>query len=82
MRDLQKINLVQLYLFWKNLSIAMLLLMVLLTVSTWTHSIFSIFTAIICAFIIYVRIYVNKTSHHPTYMLVGYALMISIKPIP
>lgn len=78
MRDLQKINLVQLYLFWKNLSIAMLLLMVLLTVSTWTHSIFSIFTAIICAFIIYVRIYVNKTSHHPTYMLVGYALMISI----
>lgn len=78
MRDLQKINLLQLYLFWKNLSIAMLLLIVLLTVSTWTHSIFSIFTAIISAFIIYARIYANKTSHHPTYMLVGYALMMSI----
>lgn len=78
MKDLRKINLLQLYLFWKNLSIAILLLIILLTVSTWTHSIFSIFTAIICAFIIYVRIYVNKTSHHPTYMLVGYALMLSI----
>ncbi len=78
MKDLRKINLLQLYLFWKNLSIAMLLLIVLLTVSTWTHSIFTIFTAIICAFIIYARIYANKTSHHPTYMLVGYALMMSI----
>lgn len=78
MRDLQKINILQLYLFWKNLSIAMVLLIVLLTVSTWTHSIISIFTAIICAFIIYARIYANKTSHHPTYMLVGWALMISI----
>lgn len=78
MRDLQKINILQLYLFWKNLSITMVLLIVLLTVSTWTHSIISIFTTIICAFIIYARIYTNKTSHHPTYMLVGWALMISI----
>lgn len=78
MRDLQKINLLQLYLFWKNLSISMLLMILLLTVSTWTHSIFSIFTAIICVFIMYARIYANKTSHHPTYMLVAYSLMISI----
>lgn len=78
MKDLQKINLLQLYLFWKNLSISILLLIALLIVSTWTHSIYSIFTAIICAFVIYARIYANKTSHHPTYMLVGYALMMSI----
>lgn len=78
MRDLQKINILQLYLFWKNLSIAMVLLIVLLTVSTWTHSVISLFTAIICAFVIYVRIYANKTSHHPTYMLVGWSLMMSI----
>lgn len=78
MRDLQKVNLLQLYLFWKNLSIAVLLLIALLTASAWTHSIYAIFTAIGSAFIIYWRIYANKTSHHPTYMLVSYALMLSI----
>lgn len=78
MKDLQKINLLQLYLFWKNLTIALSLLIVMLVVSTWLPPVFSLFAAIICAAVIYVKIYLNKTSHHPTYVIVGYALMLSI----
>lgn len=78
MKDLFKVNILQLYLFWKNLSIAMVLLMVLLAISTFMAPIFSLGVAFVVAIVIYARIYANKTSHHPTYMLVGYALMVSV----
>lgn len=78
MKELFKINILQLYLFWKNLSIAMILLMALLTISTFMAPILSLGASLLVVLIIYSRIYTNKTSHHPTYMLVGYGLMLSV----
>ncbi len=56
----------------------MVLYIVILTVSTFCAPVYTLFTGIISTFIIYVRIYANKTSHHYTYMIVGYGLMMSI----
>lgn len=78
MKDLFKVNILQLYLFWRNLSLSIALLMVLLTISTFMAPIFSLGASLVVAFIIYSRIYINKTSHHPTYMLVGYSLLLSV----
>jgi hypothetical protein len=78
MQDLYKVNVIQLYLFWKNLSIGLFLLIVMQVISTWLNPLLSIFVAILCAFILFVRIYKNKTSRYPTYMIVCYALMSSI----
>ncbi len=75
MRDLYKVNMMQLYTFWKNLSIGLFLLVVMQVISTWISPMLSVFAAMASALILFVLIYRNKTSHHPTYMIVCYALM-------
>lgn len=78
MDDLKKVNALHLYLFWKNISITLALIAIIKIVNMYMPPFVSILSTAVAAIIIYVLIYANKTSQHPTYMVVCYALMLSM----
>lgn len=78
MDDLKKVNALHLYLFWKNISIALLMIAIIKVVNMYLPPFASILCTAVASIIIYVRIYLNKTSQHPTYMVVCYALMLAM----
>lgn len=77
MKDLHKVNIQQLYSFWKNLSVALLLIIILQVVGIFLAPLYTIVAALLGILVLYAIIYRDKTSQHPTYMLICYGLMMS-----
>lgn len=78
MQDLFKVNERQLYSFWKNLSIGLLVLMATLLLSRILPHYFSPIIGLIAAAFLYTLLYNNKLSNHSTCMVVPYAMFYCV----
>lgn len=78
MDDLKKVNALHLYLFWRNISITLGLLAIIKIANMMLPPFLALMITAVAAIIIYVMIYINKSSQHPIYMVVCYALMIAM----
>lgn len=78
MEDLKKVSSLQLYIFWKNLSIGLLTIVGLMTFSILLPFYFSPIVALISAAMLYVMLYNNKLSENSTCMVVTYALFFCL----
>lgn len=74
MEQLRKVSSVQLYNFWKNLSIGLLVIIGMIVLSVVLPYFFSPIVALIAAAILYTMLYNNKISHSSSCMLIVYAL--------
>lgn len=74
MRDLEKVNASQLFAFWKNLSIGMLVLTGTLFLSWIFPSYFSPIVGLIAAAFLYTMLYNNRITSSSTCMVVPYAM--------
>ncbi len=74
MRDLEKVNASQLFAFWKNLSIGMLVLTGTLFLSWIFPSYFSPIVGLIAAAFLYTVLYNNRITSSSTCMVVPYAM--------
>ena len=78
MEDLKKVSSRQLYTFWKNLSIGLLVVVGLIALSALLpFTFFSPILALIAAAVLYTMLYNNKLTHKSSCMLVIYAIFIS-----
>ena len=78
MEDLRKVNSLQLYSFWKNLSIGLLVVIALLAVSHVLPFYASPIVAIITAAFLYAMLYNQRVSGEGQCMVVIYALLYTI----
>lgn len=78
MQDLQKVNSYQLYSFWKNLSIGVLVMIALMAFSHMLPFYASPIIAILAAGFLYGMMYNDRIRQHKRCMIVIYALMYSI----
>lgn len=78
MKDLQKIDSYQLYMLWKNLSIALLVLIGALTFSRMLPSYISPIVALVAAALLYTRQYNNRREERPSCMLASYTIFLSL----
>lgn len=78
MDDLQKVNTLQLYSFWKNLSIGLLVVIALMAFSHIMPFYASPIIAVLAAGFLYAMIYNNKYGGNPQCMVVIYALLYTI----
>lgn len=78
MQDLEKVSSVQLYTFWKNLSIGLLTIVGVLVFSITLPFYFSPIVALIAAAFLYTLLYNNKLKHQQTCMVVPYSIFFSI----
>lgn len=74
MEELNKVSKEQLYSFWKNFSIGLLIIMVMVGLSALLPYYFSPIVALIAAAILYTILYNNKLTHKSNCMLVIYAI--------
>lgn len=74
MEDLKKISSDQLYTFWKNFSIGLLVIAITIGLSALLPYYFSPIVALIAAAVIYTILYNNKLTHKTSCMLVIYAI--------
>ncbi|MDE6095491.1 MAG: hypothetical protein K2G52_04820 [Muribaculaceae bacterium] len=75
MEDLGKVNSIQLYNLWKNLTVGMTTVIAMMTFSKLLPFYLSPVVSIICAAFLYVYIYNSKESRESSCMIVPYALM-------
>lgn len=78
MQDLEKVSSVQLYTFWKNLSIGLLTIVGVLVFSISLPFYFSPIVALVAAAFLYTVLYNNKVSHKPTCMVVPYSIFFCL----
>lgn len=78
MQDLRKVSSLQLYSFWKNLSIGLLTIVGLMTFSILLPFYFSPIVALVSAAMLYTMLYNNKLSENSTCMVVSYALFFCL----
>ena len=74
MKDLGKVNSRQLFSFWKNLSVGMLVMMGTLFLSWLFPFYFSPIISLIAAAYLYTMLYENKLRHSASCMIVPYAM--------
>lgn len=74
MRDLEKVNSTQLFSYWKNLSVGMLVMIGMLVLSRVLPSYFSPMIALLVAAFLYTLLYNNKVIKNRTCMIVPYAM--------
>ncbi len=74
MEDLQKVNSDQIYVFWKNFSIGLLVIMSVIGLSAILPYFFSPIIALIAAAILYTILYNNRLTHRSNCMLVIFAI--------
>lgn len=74
MEDLRKVSSLQLYSFWKNLSIGLLIIAGMILLSVILPYFFSPIIALISAAILYTMLYNNKVSRNSSCLIVIYAL--------
>lgn len=75
MEDLGKVNSMQLYNLWKNLTIGLVTVIAMMTFSRFLPFYFSPVTAIIGAAVLYVYIYNSKITRNASCMIVPYSAM-------
>ena len=75
MEDLGKVNSIQLYNLWKNLTVGMTTVIAMMTFSKLLPFYLSPVVSIICAAFLYVYIYNSKESRESSCMIVPEALM-------
>lgn len=78
MEDLNKVSSLQLYTFWKNLSIGLLLIVVLMALSIMLPYYFSPICALIVAAFAFTLVYNGRMSSGMNCMVVSYALFLCI----
>lgn len=78
MDSLTKINTVQLYQMWKNLSISLLVVILMMTLSKLLPSICSPLVALGCAAYLYTAIYNSRRSERHICVLISYTFFISL----
>ncbi len=78
MQDLEKISSLQLYTFWKNLSVGLLTIVGLLVFSISLPHYFSPIVALVAAAFLYTMLYNNKLSSKPTCMVVPYSIFFCL----
>lgn len=78
MEDLQKINSLKLYSFWKNLSIGLLALIAMMGVSQILPFYASPFISFLTAIFLYLLLYNNRNKADGSCMIVIYALLYSV----
>ena len=78
MEDLGKVNSLQLYTFWKNLSFGLLSIVALIAFSIILPYYFSPIVALLAAAVLYTLLYNNKLSHSSNCMLVSYSIFICL----
>ncbi|MDE6028511.1 MAG: hypothetical protein K2G23_10610, partial [Muribaculaceae bacterium] len=74
MEDLNKVSKEQLYVFWKNFSIGLLVIMIMIGLSALLPYYFSPIVALIAAAVLYTILYNNKLTNKANCMLVIYAI--------
>lgn len=74
MQDLSKINSNQLYVFWKNFSIGLLVIMLMIGLTQLLPYFFSPIIALMSAAVLYTILYNNKLTHKSSCMLGLYAI--------
>lgn len=75
MEDLGKINSMQLYYMWKNLTVGLVTLIATLTISKLLPSYVSPVVALVCAAFLYVYIFNSRISRETSCMIVPYSLL-------
>ena len=78
MQDLGKVSSLQLYTFWKNLSVGLLTIVGVLAFSILLPFYFSPIVALIAAAYLYTILYNNKISKHPSCMVVSYSIFFCL----
>lgn len=78
MEDLRKVGSLQLYAFWKNLSIGLLSVVAILVFSILLPNYFSPIVALIGAAVLYTLLYNNRLSSSSTCMLVPYSMFFCL----
>ena len=78
MQDLGKVSSLQLYTFWKNLSVGLLTVVGVLAFSILLPFYFSPIVALIAAAFLYTVLYNNKISKHPSCMVVSYSIFFCL----
>lgn len=78
MEDLKKVSSLQLYTFWKNLSVGLLAIVALMAFSILLPFYFSPILALIFAAFLYTILYNNKLNHSSVCMLVSYSIFICL----
>lgn len=76
MQDLKKVNSQQLYVFWKNFSIGLLVILIMIALSAILPYFFSPIVALISAAVLYTILYNNKITNKSNCMLVILAIFI------
>lgn len=74
MEDLKKVNSEQLYVFWNNFSIGLLVIMLMIGLTALLPYFFSPIIALIAAAVLYTILYNNKLTHKTNCMLVIFAI--------
>lgn len=78
MQDLEKVSSLQLYSFWKNLSVGLLTVVGVLAFSILLPFYFSPIIALLAAAYLYTVLYNNKISRKPSCMVVSYAIFLCL----
>ena len=78
MQDLGKISSLQLYTFWKNLSVGLLTVVGVLAFSTLLPFYFSPIVALVAAAFLYTILYNNKLSKNSSCMVVSYSIFFCL----
>lgn len=78
MDDLQKVNSLQLYSFWKNLSIGLLIIIGLVVTSRMLPYYLSPIISIIAAIVLYAMLYTQRVSNEARCTVVIYALLYTV----
>ncbi len=78
MQDLNKVNTTQLFYFWKNFSIGLLVMMVTLVLSKFLPFYFSPIIGLLAAAFLYTILYNNRVSNLSTCMVVPYAIFYCV----
>lgn len=78
MQDLNKINSYQLYTMWKNHSIALLMIVVLISISKMLPYYFSPLAALLVAALLFAQLYSSRLSNKMTCMVVTYTIFMCI----
>lgn len=75
MEDLRKVNSMQLYMVWKNLTIGLMAVIALMTFSQLLPFYFSPIVALLIAAALYVYVYSTRMSHSVCCMIAPYAML-------
>ena len=72
----RKVNAVQLYLFWRNLAVSLLVFVATIAFSQMLPPFLSSVVSLVCAGVLYSMMYTNKIYHNSSCMIIVYAFFL------